>query len=319
MKSTVLNISFLVLLLTGYGLAQQPVNNAQEAGTATLTGNGVTGAGSQRVTIASDNTAFAVNATLSAETSKVIGTVNQGTSPWVNNTSQINGVTVLMGNGTTGTGSQRVTIASDNTAFSVNATLSAETTKVIGTVRVLGNSGAVVDFAGQNAAAPANALLTGGTFFTTPTTLTNGDASPLQLDNSGKLLVNCTGCSAGSTVSLIPATTGGLLHTHFVAAASDNATNLKGSAGQVYTVDVYNAAAYPVYLKLYNKATSPTSCGATSLFKVVGIQAGTQKTLSSEQGYAMGTGIGYCLTKGITDADDTAVLISDATVDIGYK
>lgn len=37
------------------------------------------------------------------------------------NNAQINGVTPLMGNGVTGTGSQRVTIASDNTAFSVNA------------------------------------------------------------------------------------------------------------------------------------------------------------------------------------------------------
>lgn len=37
------------------------------------------------------------------------------------NVAQINAVTPLMGNGITGTGSQRVTIASDNTAFSVNA------------------------------------------------------------------------------------------------------------------------------------------------------------------------------------------------------
>src|SRR3989344_6013716 len=37
-------------------------NLAQIAATTTLTGNGVTGAGSQRVTIASDNTAFSVNA-----------------------------------------------------------------------------------------------------------------------------------------------------------------------------------------------------------------------------------------------------------------
>lgn len=41
------------------------------------------------------------------------------------NVSQINAVTPLMGNGVTGTGSQRVTIASDNTAFAVNATLQA--------------------------------------------------------------------------------------------------------------------------------------------------------------------------------------------------
>lgn len=46
---------------------------------------------------------------------------NQAGAPWAFNESQINGVTPLMGNGVTGTGSPRVTIASDNTAFSVNA------------------------------------------------------------------------------------------------------------------------------------------------------------------------------------------------------
>lgn len=72
----------------------------------------------------------------------VSGTVT--TSPPANastNIAQINGVTPLMGNGVTGTGSQRVTIASDNTAFSVNATLSAETTKVIGVTRTADGSG----------------------------------------------------------------------------------------------------------------------------------------------------------------------------------
>ena len=39
------------------------------------------------------------------------------------NKAQINGVAPLMGNGVSGTGSQRVNIASDNTAFPVNATL----------------------------------------------------------------------------------------------------------------------------------------------------------------------------------------------------
>jgi hypothetical protein len=52
------------------------VSLAQIGSTATATGNGVVGAGVQRVAIASDNTAFSVNATLSAETTKVIGTVN---------------------------------------------------------------------------------------------------------------------------------------------------------------------------------------------------------------------------------------------------
>lgn len=64
----------------------------------------------------------------SGSTQPISGTVtaNQGTAnatPWNENIAQINGVVPLMGNGITGTGSQRVTIASDNTAFSVNATL----------------------------------------------------------------------------------------------------------------------------------------------------------------------------------------------------
>jgi hypothetical protein len=48
----------------------------------------------------------------------------------------VGGATVSTGNGVVGTGVQRVAIASDNTAFSVNSTLAAETTKVIGTINV---------------------------------------------------------------------------------------------------------------------------------------------------------------------------------------
>lgn len=51
------------------------IDLSQVAGTTTSTGNGVAGAGVQRVTVASDNTAFPVNATLGAETTKIIGEV----------------------------------------------------------------------------------------------------------------------------------------------------------------------------------------------------------------------------------------------------
>jgi hypothetical protein len=88
---------------------------AQIGAATILTGNGVTGTGSQRVTIASDQTAFGVNATLQTG-ANVIGALTANQS--VNN-AQINGVTPLMGNGVTGTGSQRVTVASDNTPFAV--------------------------------------------------------------------------------------------------------------------------------------------------------------------------------------------------------
>lgn len=125
--------------------ANQSVNVAQINAATPMMGNGVTGTGSQRVTIASDNTAFSVNATLSAGSavighvindagSAIIGKVgiDQTTPGTTNlvalaanqsvNVAQINGITPLMGAGNTGTGSQRVTIASDQAAIPTKST-----------------------------------------------------------------------------------------------------------------------------------------------------------------------------------------------------
>jgi hypothetical protein len=80
----------------------------------------------------------AVSGTFWQTTQPISGTIT--TTPPSNassNISQINGITPLMGNGVTGTGSQRVTIASDNTAFSVNTIPSAtDSTKYRGTMQV---------------------------------------------------------------------------------------------------------------------------------------------------------------------------------------
>lgn len=85
----------------------EPFNVAQWNGVTALAGNGVSGTGSPRVTIASDNTAFSVNAIQSGSWSLA---ANQST-----NIAQMNGVAVAMGNGISGTGVQRVTLASDGT------------------------------------------------------------------------------------------------------------------------------------------------------------------------------------------------------------
>lgn len=96
--------------------ANSSVNVAQLAGTTTDTNSGNKSAGTLRVVIATDQPAL---------TNKLLVTPDSVALPANQsvNVSQINGVTPLMGNGVTGTGSHRVTIASDNTAFSVNATL----------------------------------------------------------------------------------------------------------------------------------------------------------------------------------------------------
>lgn len=79
-----------------------------------LMGAGNGGTGSLRVNIASDQVSIPVAATLSAETTKVIGTVNQGTSPWVVSGAVTNTVLSVVGGGTEAT-AQRVTLASDST------------------------------------------------------------------------------------------------------------------------------------------------------------------------------------------------------------
>ncbi len=54
-------------------------------------------------------------------------------------------------------------------------------------VGIVGNAGAALDAAGQNAASPANSLLVAGQFNTTPSTIASGNMSPLQVDNAGNL------------------------------------------------------------------------------------------------------------------------------------
>lgn len=292
----------------------------------------------------------------------------------------------------------------------VAATLNAETTKVIGVTRTVGNAGAVLDFAGQNAAAPANSLLVGAEFNTTPTTLTSGNASPLQLDSAGNLLVNIkTGASSGAvaqgsttsgqsgglvqgavttaaptyttaqtspvsldttgglrvttgdlgsgtggsktprviidssqfsalgqttsnasapvviasdqspvgTIAKPSATANGQTSSRVNSAASTNATNLKASAGQVGEVDVFNNAAYAVFLKFYNKASAPT-VGTDTPVWTIPVAAGGGFSKSFPRGKTFATGIAYAITKLQADTDTTAVVAGDLTGSIDW-
>lgn len=121
----------------------QNVNLTQIGGASTAVGNGVAGTGVQRVTIASDNTAFSVNATLSAETTKVIGVVRNADGSGNLLTSTANALDINIKSGSianTSFAATQATASSLNATvvgtgtFAVQATLAAETTKVIGTV-----------------------------------------------------------------------------------------------------------------------------------------------------------------------------------------
>ncbi len=95
------------------------------------------------------------------------------------------------------------------------------------------------------------------------------------------------------------------------AAASTNATNVKTTAGRIYSAQGYNAAAYPVYLVLYDSATSPPVPGTTVIRKKVPIPAGAGFALDWPLGLYFATGIGYAFTKLAADADTTALALAD--------
>lgn len=169
--------------------------------------------------------------------SLVMGAVTTGAPSYSNaNTSNLS----LTTGGDLRTVFSNATIAVTNAGtFAVQSatTLGAETTKVIGTVRNVGNVGGVLDAIGQNVAAPANWLQGGCQFNTSPTTITSTNGSPLQCDNGGKLLVAANIAQVNGTTVLVNTGATGTGSPR-VTVATDQATNagaalVKGGIGVV--------------------------------------------------------------------------------------
>lgn len=172
------------------GTAGSPSTNALTVQAVTL-GHG-TAANAMRVELPTDGTGL-VNAAQS-------GTWNVGTVSTVTNLSQMNGAALLMGNGVTGTGSQRVTIASDNTAFSINAVQSG--TWNTATITTLTGGGVA-----SGSADSGNPLKIGGKYNAAPITLTDGNRGDFQLDVNGYAKVNVTNANSngqGTTLTSSP-------------------------------------------------------------------------------------------------------------------
>ena len=152
----------------------------------------------------------------------------------------------------------------------------------------------------------------------------SGDAAKLQLMR----LVHVAGAEGAKTLTEItdttgikvhetPATAGGNAIFHLVAAGTDNATNVKASAGQVYGGLVFNKAATPRYLKFHNTAGVPTA--GAGVVMTVAAQAGVLTPFAIPGGAAFATGIGITMVTGIADNDTAAVTAADLVVDVFYK
>lgn len=110
----------------------------------------------------------------------------------------------------------------------------------------------------------------------------------------------------------VSATANGTTASRVNAAATTNATPLKASAGQLYTIDVFNTAAYNVFLKLYNKASAPT-VGTDVPVMTIPVQAGGGYSKTWPMGLPFATGIAYAITKLQADSDTTVLVAGDLT------
>ena len=94
-----------------------------------------------------------------------------------------------------------------------------------------------------------------------------------------------------------------------VSAASTNATNCKGSAGNVYGFRFINTTATLYYLRMYNTSSSPTCSSATGFIESIPIPASTSGggfAFLEPMGEAYTVGISFCFTGGSSSTDNTS-------------
>lgn len=159
---------------------------------------------------------------------------------------------------------------------------------------------------------------------------TTGNNSLASID--GKFGTLGQKASSGSTPvviasdqSIVPtnpraAATGGATPYKLISAATTNATSLKASAGQVYSIIAIGTTANIRYLKFYNKASAPT-VGTDVPVLTIPIPGNTQGAglaIHFTVGTIFSTGIAFAITAGVADADSAAVGASDVIVNLTY-
>ncbi len=129
--------------------------------------------------------------------------------------------------------------------------------------------------------------------------------------------------ASGGTVSLVPATTGGLTMYKNID-VDESEDEVKATAGQIYMIHAINLEATPLYLKFYNATAADVTVGTTVpvlTFAVPsqGTTNGAGFTVSIPQGLAFSTAITVAATTGVADADTGAPGANELILNLGYK
>lgn len=107
---------------------------------------------------------------------------------------------------------------------------------------------------------------------------------------------------------------------HLVSAASTNAHLVDATARRLGYIAAYNLNAAARYLKVYDKATTPTVGTDTPILTLMlpGNTAGAGSNLPLPDGIALTNGLGIAITTGIADTDTGAVAANEIVVNLGW-
>jgi hypothetical protein len=113
-----------------------------------------------------------------------------------------------------------------------------------------------------------------------------------------------------------PRINGGVLVYRRINDASENAINVKATAGQVYGWYLFNATTVTRYFKLYDKASTPSSSDTPLM--TIPIPAGAAANVFMTHGIAHTNGIGFRIVTGMADSDATAPSANQVVINLLY-
>lgn len=128
---------------------------------------------------------------------------------------------------------------------------------------------------------------------------------------------------AANGVAPIAATAGGCTPYSYLAAASANqdSQNITTAASQLYALVVESTTATPRFVKVYDKATGPTSADTPKFRTIVPTNStnGAGYVVNIPVGAVFANGIAFRITANIADNDANAVTANDVIVNACYK
>ena len=176
----------------------------------------------------------------------------------------------------------------------------------IGTVKIVGNGGAVVDGVITAATAPANMIAVGGVFNSTLPTLTTGQSAAIQVDAKGQQLIDLNYVAGNAVVT---------------AATGIQKVGIAGATGATFDAAV-GAATAPTNMVavggVYN-STLPTLTTGQSAAVQVDAKGQQLVDLNYVAGGAVATAAAGIIKVGLTDGTGAALTSSSNALDVNLK